>query len=73
MLIFVVIDFNKIITINILILFQDAAVLKNKLLYAIESGAGFELSWEYIVVICEKNVRRKRVSTEQGEICIVKS
>ena len=23
---------------------QDAAVLKNKLLYAIESGAGFELS-----------------------------
>ena len=27
----------------------------------------------YIVVIYEKNVRRKRVSTEQGEICIVKS
>ena len=27
-----------------LILFQDAVVLKNKLLYAIESGAGFELS-----------------------------
>ena len=28
---------------------------------------------QYIVVIYEKNVRRKRVSTEQGEICIVKS
>ena len=28
---------------------------------------------QYIIVIYEKNVRRKTVSTEQGEICIVKS
>ena len=28
----------------IIIAFQDAVVLKRKLIYAIESGAGFELS-----------------------------
>ena len=27
---------------------------------------------QYIVVIYEKNVRRKRVSTEQGEIVLLK-